>query len=285
MNKNLAVKFDPIDLLSSMMFADTDKSDWLVSGEGAGRVTSDGVVYEEVDAGCKLAFSVMRPNRAHAFDLVDDDRLVAIGAEYLVRHPAETIGGSAEVVMLCHDRLKWIGLRRLARAPRGIWVANPRSTLYEYHYREAFPSGRNVYNRRVAAVDKVGNPINTVIVGSHGAPHPFGPEGTAVIMAASIIEDAERSGAIQCEITDGNTIVAPIPDGAQKSLFSLRDGPLSGAGRRRAILHHVLGHSRRSMKNKLYDVRDHFRGVTEFVVDGLHVRLSANDRARDRSPQ
>lgn len=273
---SIDAKFDPIDLLANMMLADTGEDDWLVSG--GIRKTSEGAVYEEKDAGSRLPFAAMTPSCAHTFDMVDGDRLVAVSHEYLVRHPSETIGRAAEVVMLTSDGLKWIGLRRLNKAPKGIWIANPRATIYEYHYREAFPDGRNIYNKRVAAVDKHGRPVNTIIVGSHGAPHPFGPEGVAIIMAASVIEDCNRSGAIRCELTDHNTIIAPIPIGAQKPLFAMRDGPMTGAGRRRAILHHVIGHARRSTRGNVHDVRDHFRGVDEFTVDRLHVRLSANDR-------
>lgn len=273
---SIDAKFDPIDLLANMMLADTGEDDWLVSG--GIRKTSEGAVYEEKDAGSRLPFAAMTPSCAYTFDMVDGDRLVAVSHEYLVHHPSETIGRAAEVVMLTSDRLKWIGLRRLNKAPKGIWIANPRATIYEYHYREAFPDGRNIYNKRVAAVDKHGNPVNTIIVGSHGAPHPSGPEGVAIIMAASVIEDCNRSGAIRCDLTDHNTIIAPIPMGAQKPLFAMRDGPMTGAGRRRAILHHVIGHARRSTRGNVHDVRDHFRGVDEFTVDRLHVRLSANDR-------
>lgn len=273
----IETKFDPIDLLARMMFATADESDWLASG--GMRKTSLGMVYEEKDAGSRLPFDVMTPSRAYTFDMVDDDRLLAVSQDYLVRHPSETIGHCAEVVMLIGDSIKWIGLRRLHKAPKGVWIANPKASIYEYHYREAFADGRNIYNKRVAAVDKHGRPVNTIIVGSHGAPHPVGPDGVAIIMAASVIEDCNRAGAIRCELTDHNTIIAPIQMGAQKPLFAMRDGPMTGAGRRRAILHHVIGHARRSTRGNLHDVRDHFRGVTEFDVDGLHVRLSANDKS------
>ncbi len=276
MSTAIEAKFDPVDLLANMMFADTDASDWLVAG--GMRKTSLGMVYEEKDAGSKLPFDVMRPACAYTFDMVDGDRLIAVHPKYLLHHPADSIGRGAEIVMLLDDRIKWSGFRRLLKCPKGLWVAKPRATLYEYHYREVFPDGRNIYNRRVAAVDKDGAPVNTIIVGTHGAPHPSGPDGTALVMAASIIEDAHRAGAIRCDITDSNTIIAPIPLGAQKPLFALRDGPMTGRGRRRAILHHVFRHARTSTKGNLHDVREHFRGVTEFDVDGLHVRLSANDK-------
>lgn len=273
----IEAKFDPIDLLAKLMFADTEDAHWIESG--GMRRSSDGAVYEECDAGVRLRFDVMSPERVYTFDMVDEDRLVAIHSDYLVSHPAETIGRCAEVVMINSDRLKWLGFRRLNKVPRGVWVAKPGSSIYEYHYREVFNDGRNVYHRRVAAIDKHGHPVQTIIVGSSGSPHQTGPEGVALVMAASVIEDCNRSGAIRCELTDHNTIIAPVPMGAHKPLFAMRDGPMTGAGRRRAILHHVVGHARRSTRGNLHDVRDHFRGVTEFDVDGLHVRLSANDKS------
>lgn len=270
-------RFDPVDLLASMMFADEIDSSWIA--EGGMRKSSTGAVYEEIDAGSRLLFDSMKPSFAYTFDMIDSDRLVSTSPDYLLAHPSDVIGQSAEVVMLTHDRLKWSGFRRMKKAPRGVWVSSPGASLYEFHYREVFPDGRNTYRRRVAAVGKSGKPVQTAIVGSQGAPAVDGfTEGTMLIMAASVIEDSYRTGAIRCEITDGNTIVAPIPLGAQRPLFSMRDGPLTGRGRRRAILHHVLGHDRTSSAGNAHTVRDHFRGVVEFVIDGLHVRLTANDK-------
>jgi hypothetical protein len=273
-------RFDPVDLLASMMFADEVDSSWIEAG--GMRKSSTGAVYEEIDAGSRLLFDAMKPTFAYTFDMIDNGRLISTSPEYLLYHPSDVIGRSAEVVMLTHDRLKWSGFRRMQKAPRGVWVSSPGASLYEFHYREVFPDGRNTYRRRVAAIGKSGKPVQTAIVGSQGAPAADGfIEGTMLIMAASVIEDSYRAGAIRCEITDGNTIIAPIPLGAQKPLFALRDGPMTGRGRRRAILHHVIGHARTSVNGNAHGVRDHFRGVVEFVIDGLRVKLTANDKRPD----
>lgn len=268
-----STRFDPIDLLAGLMFADANETHQLASG--GMRKTSDGMVHEEIDAGTRLEFQAMNPRRAHTLDMLDGERIFAVHPDYLLRHPAETLGREAEVVILKHDRLAWIGFRRLNKAPKHLWVASSRAVLYEAHYREVFPDGRSFYNKRVAAVDRNGAAVPCLIVGSSG--RDSRADGFQLVMAASIIEDCHRSRSIRCELTDHNTIIAPIPLGAQMKLFALRDGPLTGRGRRRAILHHVMRHRRKSSAGNEHEVQEHFRGATSFEVDGLRVTLTAND--------
>lgn len=272
-------KFDPLDLLANMLFADQEKTDWVAAG--GRRVSDTGAVYEEVDAGSRLKLESMRPSVAHTFDMVDDDRLLAATSDYLLRHPAETLGERAEVVMMTSDRVKWSGFRRLRNTPRGVWLGAARPVLYELHYREVLQSGYSVYQQRVAALDKSGRPVPVVIIGSRGAPGQLGnAEAQQLIMAASVIEDCHRAGAIRCTLTDCNTLIAPIPNGAQKALFALRDGPHTGKGRKRAILHYVMRHARKSTQGNEHAVSEHFRGVTQFTFDGMSVTLAANEAAR-----
>lgn len=269
----LDTQTDVIDLLAGLMFADADETELIK--HGGGRATSDGMVLDIVDAGSKLNFSEMRPRRAYTFDMLDDGRLFSFDPQALLYHPAETIGRESEFVLLKDNCLLWTGFRRLARPPKRTWVGSTKAALYEVHYRQVFQDGMSSYNKRIAAVDRNGYPVPCVIEGTAGI--KASREGENLVMAASIIEDCHRSGAIRCELTDHNTIIAPIPLGAQKALFALRDGPLTGRGRRRAILHHVMRHRRESSAGTEHEVREHFRGVTSFVVDGLRVTLAAND--------
>jgi len=100
-----------------------------------------------------------------------------------------------------------------------------------------------------------------------------------MILAASIIEDVGRTGCFTASVQDSAGVIFPVPYGAQVELFQLRDGPYTPGGRRKAILHWVAKHLRRS-GNKESPVKEHMRGVHEFTVDGLMIRLSANDEAR-----
>lgn len=274
MNTSLdaGLRFDPIDLLANMLCAEqTDSGYSFFSGL---RRADDGAMWEIADAGSKLRFQPMLPSMAYTFDMVDEDRLIATIPGLLVQHPSEIIGRQAEIVMLCSDRLKWTGYRHLRKTPRGVWVAKPRCTLYEMHYREVFQNGQSSYGVRVIALDSDGAPVPVVIVGSQGVGGSV--DGQTLIMAASLIEDCHRAGAIKCTITDHCSLIAPIPNGTQKGLFALRDGPMTPANRRKAILHYVMRHKRTSARGNAYDVHEHFRGVRSIEIDGLKITLEEN---------
>ena len=67
-----------------------------------------------------------------------------------------------------------------------------------------------------------------------------------LVLAASIMEDAHRSGVFTATVKDHCAITVPVPDGEHLDVFKLRDGPLiPGSQRKRAILHWVARHIRR----------------------------------------
>lgn len=75
-------------------------------------------------------------------------------------------------------------------------------------------------------------------------------------------------------------LAASVP-AREAMLDAMRDGPNTPAGRKRAILHYVTRHARRSTRGREYDVSAHFRGVTKFGVDGLDVTLESNDSPKE----
>ena len=98
----------------------------------------------------------------------------------------------------------------------------------------------------------------------------------AVSVAASMIEDSHRSNTMLAAVKDATEIKFPVPLDDYKDVFADRDGPMNGA-RRKAIVHWVARHLRNSIRGKEHSVKRHTRGVQEFTIDGLRIRLTPND--------
>jgi hypothetical protein len=58
-----------------------------------------------------------------------------------------------------------------------------------------------------------------------------------------------------------------------KELCDLRDGPLVG-NRRKAVLHWVADHLRRTPNGNYVDVQKHLRGISEFNIDGINFNIT-----------
>ena len=62
---------------------------------------------------------------------------------------------------------------------------------------------------------------------------------------------------------------------AMQHLRSLRDAPLTNAGKRKAILHWVTKHTRATRQERV-NVSEHWRGTRTLSIDGLRVTLAPN---------
>lgn len=255
-------------LLAHLICADNDDADNNTTG------AKRGVCMEEVDAGAILRFDVMRPKLAHTFDMLDGDRIFALDPGLLITSVPDILGREAEVAIMKDGYCQWAGYRRLNKAPRNIWISGKAGAIYEVHWRIIYADGRSTYHRRCAAVSPKGLPLTCLIQGTRNP--SGGMENHGIVLAASVIEDAQRTGCFSASVQDTAGIVFPVPYGGQMELFRLREGPNTPGGRRKAILHWVAKHIRRSCKSET-TVREHMRGVHEFTVDGLKVKLSAND--------
>lgn len=257
---------------------------YLLFGEGTAvlstldpghRIGRDGVSKELIDAGSCLRFNPMLPRRSYTFDATDRERIFTDDPVLLLNTPQDLLGRSAEIAFVTSGGVaKWTGLRRLNKAPRGVWCAKPRATFYEFHYREISPDGAATYSHRVAALSASGDPVPVVIVGSNGGPGPS--ESRQAVMAASVIEDAHRTNALTATVrSDRSAIVLPVALGDHADLFALRNAPLTQAGRRKAILHWVRRHLRHTT-GATTSVKPHWRGIRELTLDGLSVQLQTN---------
>lgn len=225
------------------------------------------------DQGELLALDEMRPTSAYTFDATDSDRMFATTTDYLITHPADVLGDESEVIMLNGATLKWYGIRKLQRAPKGVAVLGRASHWYEMHYRYMCPNGAGEYYKRIVPIDRHGTPLLARVQG-HNVCVPQ-MEGEQLVLCASVIEDAHRSNTMLAAVKDGAEIKFPVPLGDYKDVFADRDGPMNGA-RRKAIVHWVAAHLRQSATGKPHPVQRHIRGVQEFVIDGLRIRLTPN---------
>lgn len=219
-----------------------------------------------------FTFGSMQPSRAYTFDATDDDRLYAFSSDLLADAPDNIIGDKAEILVMDGDVAKWCGLRRTNRLPRGLCTLTKCRALYEIHFRKLNGEGAGEYNRSMVGVTTQGKPTKVLIPkGSK----PGNEELETLSLVASVIEDARRPQTMLAEFVDGASLVMPVHLDDYLELFSIRDAPLTPAGRRRALLHWVATHKRRK-KTRTVKVAEHLRGVSEFTVDGLTVRLTPN---------
>lgn len=223
----------------------------------------------EVDAGAIFKFQIRQPSVAYTADL-SQSREFAIDARLLLNTPQDIIGNNLEVALVDVDVIKWSCFVKLHKRPRGIFVEKNGASLYEYHSRFITSDGRSDYRKRVAAIDKFGNPVKVIIEGTKNqSSRP--PDGLALVMASSLVEDAHRPNTFKATVRDSVGLIFPVEQGHHLEIFKLRDGPYIGS-RKRPLLHLVASHIRKNA-NKIFDVKSHLRGVHEFEIDGLKVKL------------
>ena len=224
-----------------------------------------------VDAGAKLRFNPIYPSVAFTTQ-IGTEREFALNANLLLHTPQDLLGSKTEVALVSTDFVKWSAFKKIFKRPIGVWVEKPGADLYEYHSRFIRADGSADYCKRVAAIDKKGNPVRVVITGTHDQSSRQ-PDGELLILAASIVEDANRPGTFQTTVSDGVGVILPVPQGEHLDIFRLRDSPCTAGGRRKPLLHWVAKHLRKTAKAEV-EVKEHLRGVHQFGIDGLRVTLN-----------
>lgn len=215
----------------------------------------------------------MCPNSTFTADLTES-RLLAITPDYLMAHPADIIGDEMEAALFCGDIIKWQGYRKLKTPPRRVAALGRVAAWYESHYRVILPDGSGTYQKRFVPISRSGH---AVIAKMDGLIMCNPAEATLNMCGAcSIAEDSARSNAMLASIADHVEVKFPVPLDAYKEVFALRDAPMTPSGRRKAIVHWVASHLRRSTKGNDHKVERHTRGVDDFTIDGMRVRLTPN---------
>lgn len=224
-----------------------------------------------IDDGQLIGAKPASPSCAYTFDAADQERLYAGGEEYLLRHPAETLGDRSEVIMTCEDgSLKWLCFIKRDK-PKNVICAEKIHSFYEYHCMLGGVSGWRDYGVRAIAFNKKGRPLMMKIKGFHGF---TGQDGHNAIMAASVIEDAHRSGAVIGALEADAMIKFPISIEEYKHFLADRDGfKNTPTGRRNTILHFCNEYARRR-GGRLLEVRAHARGARVFETGGMTLTLT-----------
>jgi len=226
-------------------------------------------VGEEFDISEVLNFDPITPKLAYTAQLANDDRLFCTDSSLLLNSPQDLLGSKSEIALLCDDRVKWLCYKKLNKRPHNVWVGSSGASLYELHYREIFSNGAETYAKRVVAFSKTGKPVVALVSGSNGW---AGNDSMLAITSASIIEDAHRPNALTATVKEDTGIIFPVPLGDHKEIFSLREAPLTPSGRRKAILHWVNKHTRKTEFSET-NVKNHWRGVKDITIDGLNIKL------------
>jgi hypothetical protein len=235
-----------------------------------GTIRKDEAKMRMVDFSSLFQMSEMKPSSFFTLDLVSEERIYAKKVEHLALHPKEILGDECETMIFFDGWAKWAGFRKVNGRPRRVAAMGAVDCWYEMHFRNVNTNGLGEYVKRIVPFDKMGRPLPAKI-GDAWACSPE-KEGAAAIISCSIVEDAHRSGSILVSVKDAKEIKFPVGLDAYKEAFALRDGPMSG-DRRKAIVHWVSKHMRRSHKGNSHDVKKHTRGVLEFEMGGLQLKL------------
>ena len=229
------------------------------------------------DQGKLLQIDEMKPASAFTCEIGNAERDFTSDPALLMTHPGEILGDESEVMVMYGDgHIMWRGFRRLNRPPKGLAIIGKYSHLYEVHVRKVEQDGGGLYMRRIVPLDRHGNALAAALNGLTIC-NPRNDGGT-LTLSASIIEDALRAGTMLASVAERNEIKFPIALDAYQEAFALRDAPLTPSGRKKAIVHWVSKHLRRSREGRAHEVRRHTRGLEQFVIDGFTVRLSPNDK-------
>lgn len=253
-----------VDAITRLLCSDSEK-DGTEAITGYFGEKKNGLV--RIDVGARLDFPAMHPERTTLLQM-DADRVMTENPTLLSANIQDILGVKSEAAVMSASALRWIGVRKLTKRPKGVWVSRPGADIYAVHLRTIYPNGTNDYRARVAAFDKSGRPVLATIEGQKTKGHAR--ELDFATAAASIIDDSRRPGVALCTVSDFVSITFPVEYGEHLEIFKLREGPLTAAQRRKALLHRVAKYQ----KSNGTEVQSFTRGVSSFDIDGLHVELA-----------
>jgi hypothetical protein len=234
--------------------------------------TDESNVSFSMDCSKLMPFDDLSPSKTYATFFNKNERRYSDDKKYLLNHPFDILQQKSEIALLDKTSLKWFAFEKITKIPKRMFVFGKYDFLYSVHQKDVLLSGKSCYAKRVVAFDKFGNFL-PVRFNNHIVSTPT--EGKTTILCCSLIEDAHRSNAMLAKVSDATEILFPVPLDDYKEVFSKRDLQPTEM-RRKAILHWVAKHIRKSVNKKNHEVKKHTRGIDEFTVDGLKVKISAN---------
>ena len=206
----------------------------------------------------------------------EDGRLFSANINDLIVLPAASFGvilpTAAEVKELSFTKLKNIPPKYMSfsKSFDSVWQLDHYLTqvhnLKKDHMQRVFGIRDNKFyvlypfntNRSVSERDKIKHAKES---------------STIFSVCASIVEDYQVSPFWNIDITDGITISTYGQIDHVKQLLDIRNEPLTETGQRKRVLHWVAGH-RRVRGDKVIDVPQHLRGLTEYEIGGFHIKVT-----------
>lgn len=187
-------------------------------------------------------------------------------------HPAEILNDECEMAFIKQNTIIWFGFRKINKLPKGYSYFGKASFLYELHVRDYGLNKKSRYSNNICPLDKNGKYLTTY---QNGKLFNNLSINNAPNLVSSFVYNSLNSNSMLAEVTDATKVLFPVPLDDYKEVFSKRDmQPLEL--RRKAILHWVAKHIRKSVNKNNHEVKKHTRGIDEFTVDGLKVKISAN---------
>jgi len=219
-----------------------------------------------------LRFDDMKPKSCFTMDMSDDSRIYTGNYNLLLNHPSEIIGSEKEVMIFRDNKtMSWCGIRK-TKKPLNVSTIGKASFWYEMHFRDISFDNKQTYSRAVVPINNNGKPLLAKLQKSWTCNSNM---MKYFIYLSSVIEDSFRPNAMLATVKDSTEIIFPVPLDDYKNIFLDREGPMSGA-RKKAIIHWVAKHIRKSKKGNSHNVKKHTRGVDNIIVDGLNINIQAN---------
>lgn len=211
-------------------------------------------------------------------DSLNEERLFSAEPDDLMADPSEQFDefellreGSGEVAYQWNGiRKRKTRLRAFVRPGCDVFWDSCQRTVYKSGHEDvkAFVFGWNKA-RKIAISCPVPEHRNSAIQGSE---RPLERDAaTTLILAASIVEDMKVNWTVTIRELSAFTMYST--EERIKDLCALRDAPMTESGRRAAICHWVRAHRRNATPNPV-DVRKHLRGVTQFPLGAMQVKVT-----------
>jgi hypothetical protein len=218
----------------------------------------------------------MKPQKTYTLDIEDKNRLTTERI-FLLNNPIELIGNKNEFTYFLDNRACWYGIKKINKKPESITFLGKPDVFYEVHSRNYYINGNKQYVNCFMALDKNGKVLPSFTKRTKDVQVPNFVEimNKFIVYFCSAIEDAHRTNAMLAQVKDQVEIIFPVPLDNYKEIFSNRDKQPNEI-RRKSILHWVSKHLRKKPPSGLTLIKRHTRGIDEFTVDGLSVKISAN---------
>lgn len=217
-------------------------------------------------------------NFGTGIDDPNDDNLIALHTDYLIKKPQEIITDSFEFLVIKGSEIIWTkhvktDIKKLKHISAPFAKA-----VYETHQRSVnILGGEGLYGKNISACNSGGDiPI-------YYGGKPVNQEGFGELtFACSIKEHFYKLGVFHVQITKVSTgagIKMAVDSAAISELMRFRTDPLTSKGNKKPVIHWVSKHARKTAGNSSVraKVKSYIRGLGEFEIDGYKFSIKEPD--------